>query len=63
MSGTSTSTWRCVNPTCRAPLGTVLRDRALELVAANVILDPRSGVARIRCPICSSVRVWAPHDH
>ena len=49
--------WRC--RACRAPLGVVRRDGALETLVPGVVIG-RDGIARVPCPTCGAVRAWRP---
>lgn len=54
-----TSTWLCQS--CRAPIGEVLRDGALQLAGPTVNIDHR-GVARVTCQGCGANREWRPRE-
>ena len=49
--------WRCRS--CRAPLGVVRGDGALELDGQRVTIG-REGIARVVCGHCGRAREWKP---
>jgi hypothetical protein len=54
-----TLTWGC--RACRAPLGVVGPDGALEPQVSGIRLGA-DGIGRITCPACSSERRWLPQS-
>ena len=49
--------WRCRG--CRAPLGVVRADGALELEGQRVTIG-REGLTRVACERCGEAREWKP---